>query len=326
MGKGLSEGLRSLRGLGAGNQVVGGVGGGTVGGDGVGSGSMGGSMGSGMGSGGMGSGGMGSGGMGSGGMGGGSMGGGGLGGGGAGGGLEESSDSSSCAEIGGIRIAGDAAPSLGGGLPAVVELRPWMVGDAPELRKRTSAAPSELLACDVWGLGVLLMSMLTGRAAEPSLEQSSALDALRQLAIVEGDTPPTQTPTQTQTQTQTPAPAPAPAPGEGASRQQQPHAADGLGADHQGRDRSLSASGAQAPNLATALAKLSAEMLTTCPASRPSAADVLARLRALASATGNLSMGAALEEVHESDERGMSFSPAYDGEDEESTPGDVECT
>ena len=48
---------------------------------------------------------------------------------------------------------------------AMIELRPCDPMDAPELHGRRHASATELFACDIWSLGVLLVGLLTG---EPS--------------------------------------------------------------------------------------------------------------------------------------------------------------
>lgn len=78
--------------------------------------------------------------------------------------------------------------------------------------------------------------------------------------------------------------------------------------------------GAPSLHIATELAKLSAEMLVTAPSKRPSAAEVLARLQALATATGTASMAVATEGV----DVGRSTSPTSDVDEEsESAPRDI---
>lgn len=44
-----------------------------------------------------------------------------------------------------------------------VDLRPAHPFDAPELKGRTQAAAHELLACDIWSVGVILVYLLTGQ-------------------------------------------------------------------------------------------------------------------------------------------------------------------
>ena len=55
---------------------------------------------------------------------------------------------------------GQIGHALGAG---EVEIRRYNAIDAPELRNRTRVHASELPACDVWSLGVLLVYVLTGR-------------------------------------------------------------------------------------------------------------------------------------------------------------------
>jgi len=72
------------------------------------------------------------------------------------------------------RMSAESAADDEGGAAAdgTVPLRPTHRLDAPELRGRTSASPSELYAADVWSLGIMLVYMLTGEpsAAVPALE------------------------------------------------------------------------------------------------------------------------------------------------------------
>lgn len=53
--------------------------------------------------------------------------------------------------------------SGGEGEAGMVELRPLHALDAPELRGRKWASAGELYYCDIWSLGVLLVYLLTGR-------------------------------------------------------------------------------------------------------------------------------------------------------------------
>lgn len=67
---------------------------------------------------------------------------------------------------------------------STVDLRPWHHLDAPELRGRRCAAPHELLACDVWALGVLLTYLVTGHpSSTPPTTHTRALGDTKEVAL-----------------------------------------------------------------------------------------------------------------------------------------------